>query len=136
MYTSTDHKEPEQQVRHSCVLALTVTGPSPLVWNKCCILLTSDPKILGMLEHLLSGESFRYCGSPLGTLWDCRQVHGQSGQELEQTRRDLSPWSGRFPGSLLQAQACHDWFGTDVVFHSPVILKLHVLSSGTVGQFA
>ena len=33
----------------SCALASAVTGPSQLVWNRCCVPLTSDPKILGML---------------------------------------------------------------------------------------
>uniref|UniRef100_A0A8C6HAR6 Uncharacterized protein n=1 Tax=Mus spicilegus TaxID=10103 RepID=A0A8C6HAR6_MUSSI len=28
-----------------------------LYWNRCCVLLTGDPKILGVLEHLGSGES-------------------------------------------------------------------------------
>ena len=46
-YTSTDQKEPEPLVRQgSHVLAPVVTGLSQLVWNRCCVPLTSDPKIV------------------------------------------------------------------------------------------
>jgi hypothetical protein len=45
--TSTDQKEPELLVRQdSCVLAPAVTVPSQFVWNRCCVPLTSDPKIM------------------------------------------------------------------------------------------
>ena len=27
-------------------------GPAGSSWDRCCVLLTSDPKILGILEHL------------------------------------------------------------------------------------
>jgi hypothetical protein len=55
---STYQKEPEPLVRQgSLVLAPAVTGPSQLVWNRCCVPLTSDPKILYMLGHLQHGES-------------------------------------------------------------------------------
>jgi hypothetical protein len=57
-YTSTDQKESELLVRQgSRVFAPAFTGPSRLVWNRC-VLLTSDPKILGVLE-LLCVESPR-----------------------------------------------------------------------------
>jgi hypothetical protein len=39
-------------------------------------------------------------------------------------RRNLSCWSGKAPVSLLLlSQACHDWFGTNAVFHSLMILR-------------
>ena len=61
--TSTDQKEPKLLVRHdSYVLAPAVTGMSQLVWNRCCVPLTSDPKILGMLGCLGNGESFGTLG--------------------------------------------------------------------------
>jgi hypothetical protein len=45
-YTSTDQKEPESLLRQGfLVLAPTVTGPSQLFWNRCCVPLTSDPTI-------------------------------------------------------------------------------------------
>jgi hypothetical protein len=57
-YTSTNQKEPELLVRQgSCVLASAGTGFSGLLWNRCCVPLTSDPKILGVLGHLLHGVS-------------------------------------------------------------------------------
>ena len=46
----------------SCALASAVTDPSRLVWNRCCVPLTSDPKILGMLGCLGNGESFGTLG--------------------------------------------------------------------------
>ena len=35
-------------------MSLNPPGPrySWWVWNRCCVLLTPDPKILGVLEHL------------------------------------------------------------------------------------
>ena len=57
-YTSTNQEEPETLVRQgSRVFALAVTGLSQLVWNRCCVPLTSDPKILGVLGCLQRGES-------------------------------------------------------------------------------
>ena len=54
----TDQKEPKPLVRlDSCVLAPAVRMHSQLCWNRCCVPLISDPKILGMLGHLGSGES-------------------------------------------------------------------------------
>jgi hypothetical protein len=71
-------REPKSLVRQSsCVLASAVTGPSRLFWNRCCIPLTSDPKILGMLGCLRHRESSGDCGII------CR-VHTQGGPELVQ----------------------------------------------------
>ena len=75
-YIPTDHKDPEQLVRQgSCVFTPTVTRPSQMVWNRCCVPLTSDPKILGMLGHLRHGES----SGNLGTI---PQVSAQGGPEM------------------------------------------------------
>jgi hypothetical protein len=51
------------------------TRPSGILWNRCCVPLTSDPKILGVLGCLWCGES----SGKLGTL--CR-VHTQDGTAL------------------------------------------------------
>jgi hypothetical protein len=46
----------------------------------------------------------------------------------------LSHWPGRAPVSLfLLSQARHNWIGTDVVFHSPLILRSCAESSGDQG---
>ena len=46
----------------SCVPAPVGSRHSQLCWNRCCIPLTSDPKILGMLGCLGNGESFGTLG--------------------------------------------------------------------------
>ena len=49
-------------------------------------------------------------------------------------RRNSSCWSGRAPVFLLLlSQASYNWFGTDVLFHSPVILRSCGESSGDCG---
>lgn len=58
--TSTDQKEPKLLVwQGSRVLTPAVTGLSQLVWNRCCVPLTCDPKIVwrvlwGPWDHLPS----------------------------------------------------------------------------------
>ena len=47
----------------SFVLVPVSTGHSHLFWNRCCIALTSDPKILGVLGYLRRGESSWDCGT-------------------------------------------------------------------------
>jgi hypothetical protein len=45
-YTSSDQKEPKPLISQgSRVLAPAVTGLAQVVWNRCCVSLTSDPKI-------------------------------------------------------------------------------------------
>jgi hypothetical protein len=64
-----------------------------------------------------------------GAVWS---VRNQGKPEL--IKRSLSLWSGRAPVSLfLLSQACLNWIGTDVVFHSPVILRSCGESSGDCG---
>ena len=60
------------------------------------------------------------------------KVH-QGDPELAPTLRDFSSWSGGFAASLLLAQARYDWFGTEGVFHSTVILRLVESPLRTVG---
>ena len=54
-------RELDQSRRNPChwyygggTMSLDPTGPiySQCIWDRCCILLTSDPMILGMLGHL------------------------------------------------------------------------------------
>ena len=91
------------------------TGPSWLFWNRCCVPLTSDPKILGVLGCLWHGES---SGDP-GTIL---HVHVQGGAGLAPTGTNSRRWLGRFPVSLfLLTQAPPGCFGIDIAFHSPVI---------------
>jgi hypothetical protein len=84
-------------------------GQSPL-WRPT---LLSDPKILGVLGRLQCGESSGDCG-----------VCAQGGRRLALNRTNPNHWSGGFPVSLfLPAPAPPGCFGTDVVIHSPVILR-------------
>ena len=77
----TDQKEPKLLVRQgSCVRVPAGPRHSWWCWNRCCVLLTSDPKILGMLGHLGCGES---SGDP-GTV---RKVHAQDSPGLAPTGR-------------------------------------------------
>ena len=58
------------------------TSPLWMLWNRCRIPLTSEPKILGVLGNLWQGDS----SDELGTLgWDCPQ--GDKGLAL--TRRSI-----------------------------------------------
>jgi hypothetical protein len=59
---------------------------SGLFWNKCCVPLTSDPKILGVLGYLGHGKSSVYHG----TVW---RVHTQGNPELA--------WTEKFPCSQI-----------------------------------
>ena len=53
-----DWNEPQPQVEPVSWVPVPA-GPSPsgLFWNRCCVALTSDPKILGVHGHLWFGES-------------------------------------------------------------------------------
>ena len=53
---------------------------------------------------------------------------------LAPTGRDLCPWSGRCSAPLLLAQVLSNWIGTEVVFHSSVILRSCGESSGNLGD--
>ena len=57
----TYRKDPQPLVwQVFCVPVPAWPSPFGLFWNRCCILLTSDPKILGVLRRLWSG-SLRNC---------------------------------------------------------------------------
>ena len=54
----TDLKESQQLVgRGSFVPVPAGTRPSRILWNRCCVPLTSDLKILGVVGRLQHGES-------------------------------------------------------------------------------
>ena len=56
--TKVDQKEPKPLVgRGSRVPVPVGSRLSQLCWSRCCVPLTSDPKILGVLRHLGRGES-------------------------------------------------------------------------------
>jgi hypothetical protein len=98
---------------YKMVLSLESWGQSPL-WRWT---LLSDPRILGVLGHLQHGES----SGDGGTV--CH-VPAQGGPGLVPTRRNPSRWAVGFSVSLfLLTQARPGCFGTDIVFHSPVILR-------------
>ena len=61
------------------------------------------------------------------------QLCAQGDQVLVPTRRDLQPWSGRFSASLMLSQVPCDWIGTEVVFHSPEVLRSGGESSRDLG---
>jgi hypothetical protein len=42
---------------------------------------------------------------------------------LVPTGRDLDPGQAGFSASLVLSQVLRDWIGTEVVFHSPVVLR-------------
>jgi hypothetical protein len=82
---STDWKEPNPLAeRGSCVCAPAVPRHLQFCWNRCCIPLTSDPKMLGMLGHLWGGESS-------GDHRNVCRFRAQSGMLLEPTGRNPSP---------------------------------------------
>jgi hypothetical protein len=67
----TNQKEPQLLVgRVSCDLVPAGTSRSQFFWNRCCVPLTSDSRILGMLGHLWCGESSGDRGT---ILWVCAQ---------------------------------------------------------------
>jgi hypothetical protein len=43
------------------------------------------------------------------------------------------PGQSRFSASLMLSQVPHDWFGTEVVFQSPEVLRSHGESSKDLG---
>ena len=76
------------------------------------------------LEQMLCSTNPKISWRVLWGPWACPPIH---------TQGDLCPWSGRFSAPLLLAQVPCDWIGTDVVFLSPVILRLRGESSGDCG---
>ena len=76
-------RSPQQLVGWvSCVPVPAGTDPFQLVWNRCCVLLTSDPKILGVLGCLRGGES----SGDHGTV---HRVQAQVGLALAPTGRHI-----------------------------------------------
>jgi hypothetical protein len=89
--------------------------PEILVWPSSCypgILESEDPGHVTAPGNGVSSKNH-------GAVW-CVQNQGVP----VMIRRNPSCWSDRAPMSLfLLSQAHHNCFGTDVVFHSPVILR-------------
>jgi hypothetical protein len=94
-------------------------------WLLCPCSCCHRPVTIGFEPMLCSTQQLSYdpVECTLGP-WD---------QELVPTGRDLCPWSGRISDSLPLGQARPDWIGTDVVFPSPMILRLHEESSVDYG---
>jgi hypothetical protein len=71
--------------------------------------------------------------SPQGTLG----VSANSTPKVTQCWRPLEgtcdPGQARFSAFLMLSQVPHDWIGTEVVFHSPVVLRSHGESSRDLG---
>jgi hypothetical protein len=66
----TDQNQPQSLVGWvSCVPVPAGPSPSGLFWNRCCIPLTSDPKILGVLGYLLLGEPSGDLGTVHWAVW-------------------------------------------------------------------
>ena len=102
-----------------CVRVLGSQGSSETLRSLCDqapgIMISWNPKILGMLQCL-------EFVSPLGTVGLFAVFETKVYQD--QPERNLSCMSGGAPVSLLLlSQAPQDCFGTDVAFHSPVILR-------------
>ena len=61
------------------------------------------------------------------------RTQGDTDLVLVPNGRDFCPWSGWFSASLLLSQVPCNWIGTNVVFRSPVILRLCGESSRDCG---
>ena len=70
--------------------------------------------------------------SPLGDLGGVRQLCIQA-DRLEGT---CDPSQAGFSASLMLSQVLRVWNGTEVVFHSQVVLRLRRESLGTLGMSA
>ena len=74
--------------------------------------------------------------SPLGTLG----VSANSTPKVTQCWRPLEgtcdPGQARFSAFLMLSQVPHDWIGTEVVFHSPEVLRSCGDPLGTMGMSA
>ena len=101
-------------------------------------------KVLGVLQCLGCVVFFEECGAVWSVFlrWhgessrdhgDVLQFRAQGDQVMVLTGRDLCPWSDRFSASLMLSQVSCNWIETDVVFSSPVILRLYGDSSGDHG---
>jgi hypothetical protein len=74
------------------------------------------PRCLEPERGLPQKLSFRDLGGCLQTLCPGDPV-------LVPTRRDLDPGQAGFSASLVLSQVPHDWIGTEVVFHPPVVQR-------------
>jgi hypothetical protein len=95
-------------------------GRTPLLWQRTCPDVWSPKRVLS--QKLFS----RDLG---GVHWLCAQVT-QCCCWLEGT---CDPGQATFSASLMLSQVPHDWIGTEVVFHSPEVLRFHGESSRDPG---
>jgi hypothetical protein len=65
----------------------------------------------------------RSCGESSRDCEGVCQLRTQDDLVLAPTRRDLCPWSGWFSASLMLSQVLRDWIGTDLEFHTQVLLR-------------
>ena len=112
--------------------------PEILVWPTLGypeILLSWDPARVTVPGSGVAMQSviLRSRGESSGDCGAVHRLHVLGDWVLALTRRDLCPWSGRFSTSLLLCKVPHDWSGTDVVFHSPMILRSSGESSSNHG---
>jgi hypothetical protein len=81
--SSADWKEPELLVRlSSCVCAPADLRHHWLCWNRCCVPLISDPKILGMLGCFAVESPLETIGLPAEfgpkVAWPWHQMEGKA----------------------------------------------------------
>ena len=76
-----------------------------------------------------SAEVLRSCGESFRDLVGVCRLSAQGDPVLVPTGRDLDPGQAGFSAYLVLSQVPRDWIETEVVFHSPVVLRLHGESS-------
>jgi hypothetical protein len=99
------------------------------------VLLSWDPVVKDPVRVTVPGSGVSFEGR--GAVWSVvLRSRGESSREhggvhlllaqgdpvLVPTGRDLCPLSGWFSASQMLSQVLCDWIGTEVVFHSPVVL--------------
>jgi hypothetical protein len=91
-------------------------GRTPLLWQGRCPNVWSPKR--GLAQKLSSRD-----------LGGVRQLCAQVTQCWHRPEGPCDPGPAGFPASLMLSQVLHGWIGTEVVFHSPVVLRLHGESS-------
>jgi hypothetical protein len=95
---------------------LSWAGQTPLLWQGRC------PDVWRLKRGLSQNLSSRDLG---GVHWLCTQVN-QCWCWQEGT---CDPGQAGFPAFLTLSQVPRNWIGTEIVFHSPVVLRSHGESS-------
>ena len=115
---------------HSHLHRLVSEGSGNLDGSPRC----SSKALPGQDRHLSSGrEGARMTGAgngvclrscPLGTLGGFHRLCAQVTWCCRQPEGICDPGQARFSASLMLSQVPRDWIGTEVMFHSPVVLRL------------